>query len=187
MLVLYIIGKSFQQSCTNWTGFLLRLVRTYQLNLKQESWKMLSKKSGKLFKIVIRWCNICGGMPFIWNGRRGKVCITRKGQIRWGLAFLVQLSLCIYTYFKLFQLVTDLGDLQQCKSRKFVNMIGGKLLKMSTPKSLVKIDAELAYCFIHALIYTFMIALNINTILNQREIVLFTNTYLKFTSHFRGK
>lgn len=147
---------------------------------------MLSKKSGKLFKIVIRWCNVCGGMPFVWNGRRGHVTITRKGQLRWGTAFIVQTILCFYTYVRLYQIVTGLGSLQQCNS--VINTNSKPVIGSSSGilQSTLKLDAEIAYCFLHVVIHTYMIAISVNTLLNQKKLVLFTNSYLKFTSHFRG-
>lgn len=150
---------------------------------------MLSKKSGNLFRIVLRWCNICGGMPFIWNGRRGRVSITKRGKIRWTIAFLAQVCLCIHTYFHISRFLLENvsnDDLsRKTESNKFIALKLHQKLVYNNKVELT--DVDITYWITYTLVLTVILTVSINTIANLKELVCFTNTYLRFTAHFRGE
>ncbi|CAL8100290.1 unnamed protein product [Orchesella dallaii] len=142
---------------------------------------MLSKKSGKLFVFVIKWCNFCGGMPLIWDGRRGQLRATKKGQVRWGCAFFLQVLLCLFTYYRLVKITLNFYDFKCAYPDRIRFRRASSLYKYK----FINMDVEIVYCYLLATIYALLVALSINMVKTYKELVLFTNSYLKFTAYFR--
>lgn len=149
---------------------------------------MLSRKSGQLFETVLKWCYTYGGMPFIWNGRRGRVTLTSKGKQRWAAAIIFQLISCIYIAFRISQIA-----FYYARGLQFHTKIGKKLswsspsLYKFTNLEVGSFDIGVAYCLVYIMVHAYSIALFINTIRNSKELILFINSYLKFITFFRGK